>query len=72
MPERRKMEPEDEEIEQPPKCDKCGADEVLPILWGLPTQETFMMYERYKEEHGEPPIWLGGCCWHSQLTLLPT
>lgn len=24
--------------------------------------ETFAMCEKYEKEHGEPPIWIGGCC----------
>jgi hypothetical protein len=55
-----------------PKCERCGSKDVVWMLWGFPMSETFEMYAGYKKEHGEPPIWLGGCCRHSQLTLLPT
>jgi len=61
MPKKR-VEPTDDKPEPKPKCERCRSKKVVPILWGLPTPETFEMYERYKEENGEPPIWLGGCC----------
>ena len=69
MPE-KKVEPADDT--QEPRCERCGSRKVVPILLGFPTPETFRMYEGYKKEHGEPPIWLGGRCRHSQLALLPT
>lgn len=61
MPEKR-VESVDDRPEPEPRCERCGSRKVVPILWGLPMSETFAMCERYKKEHGEPPIWLGGCC----------
>lgn len=55
-----------------PKCESCGSKDVVWMLWGFPAPEMFDMYRSDKEEHGKPPCWLGGRCWHSQLTLLPT
>jgi len=37
-----------------PKCPKCGADETIPIIYGLPTPD---MGEKYAR--GE--VILGGC-----------
>ena len=45
-----------------PACEKCGSRKVVPIVWGRPMPETFAMCEKYEKEHGEPPIWIGGCC----------
>ena len=41
-------------MENPPKCPRCSSDEVLPIAYGMPSEEMFEEAER-----GE--IVLGGC-----------
>jgi hypothetical protein len=60
MPEKRKMEPEDEEIEPPPKCEKCGSDDVMPILHGLHGPDALEEFMKCEEEHRKPPLVLGG------------
>ena len=36
-----------------PKCPKCNSEKVIPILWGLPTEDA-------REDAGKGKIKLGG------------
>lgn len=37
------------------KCPQCQSKKVVPIIYGMPTQETF-------EEAEEGKLIIGGCC----------
>jgi hypothetical protein len=37
------------------KCGKCGSKDVVRIMYGYPTDEIFIKYEKGEVE-------LGGCC----------
>ncbi len=37
------------------KCPKCGSNEVIPIVYGYPSEELFLRAEAGK-------VKLGGCC----------
>ena len=53
-----------EENSKCPKCPKCGSNDIVPIVYGMPSDELF-------EKEGVHEVLLGGClvnedspCWH--------
>ncbi len=42
-------------LDRPIKCPKCNSDNIIPIIYGLPTHELF-------EDSKAGRVALGGCC----------